>query len=173
MSLTTIRIDTYRPEHSARFDELNREWLIRYNLLEPSDEAQLADPETHFLQGGGQIFVALHQDQVVGTCAISPYGDALEIAKLAVSPEFRGQGLARRLVDRCLVHAREHGARRVTLLSNSQLQAALRLYESVGFQYHPLPNVTGYATADVFMVLDLDGPPGNYHGKPFEVTTED
>lgn len=154
----TIRIDTYRPEHAARFAELNREWLVRYNLLESSDQAQLVDPEAYFLQGGGQIFVALHQDQVVGTCAISPYGEALEIAKLAVAPEFRGQGLARRLVSRCIAHAREQGARRITLLSNSQLQAAIRLYESVGFKHHPVPDVTGYHTADVFMVLELDAP---------------
>ena len=152
----TIRIDTYRPEHAARFAELNREWLVRYNLLEAGDEAQLGDPETHYLRGGGQIFVALHQDEVVGTCAISPRRDALEIAKLAVSTEFQGQGLARQLVSRCIAHARECGARRITLLSNSQLRTALRLYESLGFQYHPLPDVTGYHTADVFMVLELD-----------------
>ena len=151
----TIRIDTFRPEHSRGFAELNREWLVRYNLLEPSDEAQLADPETHFLKGGGQIFVALSGDQVVGTCAISPHQSDLEIAKLAVSAEFRGQGLARRLVDRCISHARALGARRITLLSNSQLQAAIRLYESLGFEHHPVPDVTAYDTADVYMVLDL------------------
>ena len=151
----TIRIDTFRPEHSRRFAELNREWLVRYNLLEPSDEAQLADPEAHFLKDGGQIFVALSEDHVVGTCAISPHQSDLEIAKLAVSAEFRGQGLARRLVDRCISHARAQGARRITLLSNSQLQAAIRLYASLGFEHHPVPDVTGYDTADVYMVLNL------------------
>jgi ribosomal protein S18 acetylase RimI-like enzyme len=153
----TISIDTYRPEHADRFAELNREWLRQYNLLEPSDEAQLVDPETHFLRDGGQIFVALHEGQVVGTCAISPHQQELEIAKLAVSSEFRGQGLARRLVDRCISHARTLRAPRITLLSNSQLQAALKLYESMGFQYRPVPDVTGYDTADVYMVLDLAG----------------
>jgi GNAT superfamily N-acetyltransferase len=155
----TIHIDIFRPEHAARFAELNRAWLVRYNLLEAGDEAQLGDPYTHYLKGGGQIFVALHQAEVVGTCAIAPRGDALEIAKLAVSTEFQGQGLARQLVNRCIAQAREWGAQRITLLSNSQLRPALRLYESLGFQYRQLPDVTGYHTADVYMVLDLAAVP--------------
>ena len=155
----TISIDTFRPEHLSRFAELNREWLLRYDLLEPADEAQLADPQTHFIDRGGQVFVALHDGQVVGTCAIFPHTpEEREIAKLAVSASFRGQGLARRLVDRCIAHAREQGARRVILLSNSQLRAALHLYESFGFQYQPVPHARAYDTADVYMVLDLAVP---------------
>lgn len=152
----TISIETFRPEHGEKFAELNREWLLRYNLLEPADEEQLADPQTHFLDTGGQVFVALHDGQVVGTCAIFPRdSQAREIAKLAVSADFRGRGLARRLVERCIAYAREQGARRVVLLSNSQLQPALHLYESVGFRYQPAPEVRAYDTADVYMVLDL------------------
>jgi hypothetical protein len=42
------------------------------------------------------------------------------------------------------------------LVSNSRLRVALRLYESLGFRYCPLPEVTKYEVADVCMVLDLD-----------------
>jgi hypothetical protein len=62
-----VEIDLFRPEHSRRFAELNREWLTKYNLMEPSDEEQLADPQAHFLADGGQIFVALHAGEVIGT----------------------------------------------------------------------------------------------------------
>lgn len=152
-----ITIEYYRPEHAHRFAELNREWLEKYNILEPSDEEQFADPKAHFLDRGGQIFVALHGDEVIGSCVAVPHGTGeFEIAKLAVSSEFRGQGIARRLVKRCLAYIRERGVRRVMLVSNSQLQAALRLYESLGFKYGAVPEVRAYENADIYMMLDLD-----------------
>ena len=152
-----IEIAAFRAEHATRFAELNREWLERYSLMEPSNEAQLANPQGYFLSQGGQIFVALHGDSVVGTCAIVPHGtDGWELAKLAVSSEFRGQGIARHLVTRCITYARERGAQRVYLVSNSQLQPALRLYESVGFRYCVLPEVRTYDHEDVSMELLSD-----------------
>jgi hypothetical protein len=42
------------------------------------------------------------------------------------------------------------------LVSNSRLQAALRLYESLGFSYCPVPEVSKYKVADVCMVLHLN-----------------
>jgi putative acetyltransferase len=154
-----VDIDTLRPEHAARFAELNRAWLDEYGLMERSEEAQLADPQAHFVDPGGQIFVALGDGAVVGTCAVVPSGtDEYELAKLTVAPEFRGHGIARRLVERSIAFARDRGARRVMLLSNSKLQSAIRLYESMGFVHRPVPAVTKYEIADVHMVLDLDLP---------------
>ena len=98
----SVEIALFRPEHASRFAQLNREWLERYNLMEPSNEEQLADPGARFLGRGGQIFVALNDDNVIGTCAVVPHGgEGWELAKLAVSAAFRGQGIARRLVARC------------------------------------------------------------------------
>jgi len=152
-----VEIDTLLPEHAARFAELNRAWLDEYHLMEHSEEAQLADPQAHFVDAGGQIFVALYQNDVIGTCAVVPHGaEEFELAKLTVSPEFRGHGIARRLVDRCIAFARDRRARRLMLVSNSQLQPALRLYESMGFEYRSVPAGTKYQVADVCMVLDLN-----------------
>jgi putative acetyltransferase len=153
----TVEIDVFRPEHASRFAELNRQWLEEYHLMEPAEEGQLADPQKHFVECGGQIFVALHNGQVVGTCAVLPHSvEELELAKLTVASEFRGQGLARRLVERCIAHARERGVRRIVLVSNSQLHPALRLYESLGFSYCAVPEAPKYAVADVCMVLSLE-----------------
>lgn len=153
----TVEIGAFRAEHARQFSELNREWLESYNLMEPAEEEQLANPQKHFLDRGGQIFVALHGGLVIGTCAIIPRGDEeVELAKLTVSSEFRGQGIARRLVERCIAYAREQNVRRVVLESNSQLRVALRLYESLGFRFRPVPEIRKYEVADVCMVLDLD-----------------
>lgn len=152
-----VEIALFRPEHASRFAQLNREWLEQYHLMEPSNEEQLADPRAYFLGRGGQIFVALHDDDVIGTCAVVPHGaEGWELAKLAVSSEFRGQGIAHRLVERCIAYARGQGAQRVFLVSNSQLQAALRLYESFGFKYCVVPEVKEYEHEDVCMELRFD-----------------
>ena len=155
-----VLIEAYRPEDQRGFAALNRDWLIEYGLLEPRDEHQLADPLGQIVVPGGQIFVARRGGEVVGTSAVLPHGDGVfELLKLAVTPSAQGLGLGRRLVEACLEYARERGAQRLVLLSNSQLEAALRLYESLGFQRAPLPTDIIYVTADVYMELDLTGRP--------------
>lgn len=151
-----VRIETFRAEHARAFDALNRAWLVEHGLLEPPDEDQLADPWGEILTRGGQIFIAVRQQEVLGTCAVVPHGPGVfELAKLAVAPAARGHGLGRRLVDACLVYARERQSRRIVLVSSSRLAAALKLYESVGFQHRPLPPDVPYATADVYMELEI------------------
>ncbi len=49
------------------------------------------------------------------------------------------------------------GARKMVLVSSSRLGAALRLYETLGFRHVPPPDQPAYATADVYMELELDG----------------
>jgi GNAT superfamily N-acetyltransferase len=166
-----VQIDTFRSEHARAFDLLNRAWLVEHELLEPADEEHLLDPWTSIISPGGQIFVAVRGKEVLGTCAIAPLppaaqgesmggrtteGNVAEIVKLVVAPVARGQGLGRRLLEACLAYAREEDIRQVVLLSSSKLGSALRLYEAMGFQHQPLPAGARYATADVYMKLNLD-----------------
>lgn len=151
-----MTIEPYRPEHARAFEELNRAWLVGNGLLEPADEPNLTNPDETIIGSGGQIFVAVEDGAVVGTCAVVPHGpDEFELVKLAVAPAEQGHGVGRTLVDVCVSAARQAGARRITLISNSRLEAALRLYERVGFRYEPLPPTNPYATGDVHMILDI------------------
>jgi putative acetyltransferase len=151
-----VSIDIFRPDDRHAFDSLNRAWLTSYGLLEPPDERQLTDPVGQIIAPGGQIFVARRNGDVVGTCAILPHHQGvMELVKLTVAPDAQGLGLGRRLVEACLAFARGRGARRLVLLSNSRLGAALRLYEGLGFRRAPMPDDASYVTADVYMELDL------------------
>jgi putative acetyltransferase len=153
-----VLIDTYRPEHARAFAELNRAWLVENDLLEPLDEQQLQHPDREILAPGGQIFVALSGEEVLGTCAAIPHGPGVfELAKLAVSSGARGQGVGRKLVTACVSWARQRAARRLVLVSNSRLRPALRLYETFGFEHRTPPSPLAYSTADVYMELDLEG----------------
>jgi len=152
----SYQVVLFRPEHGPAFAALNRGWLVAAGLYEPPDEGHLADPQGTILDIGGTIFVALRDDRVVGTAAITPHApDEAELLKLAVAESERGRGLGRRLLNECIERARAMGMRRLVLVSSTKLGPALRLYESAGFVHHVVPASTPYATADVYMELDL------------------
>jgi len=88
-----IEIVTYRAGLREAFERLNRVWLEGHSLLEQADIDCLLDPETHVLATGGEVFFAMDQGEVLGTCAaIRVPPSTVELAKLAVSPGARGRG---------------------------------------------------------------------------------
>jgi len=155
-SHTAVKIESFRPEHTAAFEALNRAWLVGHGLLEPADEPYLKDPNGTIIEAGGQIYVAVENGVVIGTCGIAPHGPGeFEVRKLAVASSAQGRGIGMQLVEACLDFARQRGANRISLISNSQLVPALRLYERAGFRHEPLPANNPFATGDVHMVLDV------------------
>lgn len=151
-----INIVPYRLELQPAFERLNRQWLEGHSLLEPADLECLQDPEGHVLATGGQVFFAMDDGNVVGTCAaIRVPPSTVELAKLAVSPEAQGRGIGRRLCNHVIQFARGVGATEIELTSNTALVSAIRLYESLGFQHAPLPAMVRYVSVDVYMTLRL------------------
>ena len=73
-----------------------------------------------------------------GSIAVSRLGKAEEgrafINFVLVVDEFRGSGLARRLMDTVHQHCREQRVRRITLETYTVLQSARRLYDSLGYR---------------------------------------
>ncbi|TDD59338.1 GNAT family N-acetyltransferase [Kribbella antibiotica] len=62
----------------------------------------------------------------------------VEVRKMFVSPDNRGQGLGRRILDHLEQHAATHGARGILLETGSLNRAAIRLYSGAGYQ--PIPS---------------------------------
>jgi GNAT superfamily N-acetyltransferase len=152
----SIVILTYKDPHAAAFNRLNRAWLEEHALLEDGDRKQLEQPRESILAKGGEIFIAVMDNEVIGCCAVIPHeAGVVELAKLAVDARVQGLGIGQRLTETALAWARRRGAQKVILLSSTKLQAALRLYERLGFQYGPLPADRGYQTADIYMELSL------------------
>jgi len=134
---------------------LNLEWLEAYNLVESHDLEILDDPEGTLIAGGGKLFLALEDDRVVGTAGIWKINnEEYELVKMAVDPDFRGKGISKQLLEKCLEEVRTLGGKKMLLFSNSQLKTALKLYEQYGFHYVEATD-SHFATADVKMELAL------------------
>jgi putative acetyltransferase len=143
---------------ATAFRTLNEEWITRYFTLEPKDREILGDPQGKILKQGGHILMAWLGQQAVGCVALIPMGDGVyELSKMAVSPEMRGLGTGRRLLLDAIALAKRIGAKSLFLGSNSKLQSAVHLYESVGFRHVPAESIPDmpYARANVFMELPL------------------
>jgi GNAT superfamily N-acetyltransferase len=151
-----MKIIPFEDRYAPAFGQLNRDWLDHFALREAADDRHLDAPRESIIAHNGQIFFAVEDDEVIGTCAAIPHDEGVfEMAKLAVAPSARGKGIGRRLARAAIDFAKEAGAQKVTLESNQKLTAALKLYESMGFIHAAMPANLRYATADVFMELEL------------------
>ncbi len=125
----------YKPKYARYFHDINIAWLEEFFEVEPYDRIVLNDPQDHIIKQGGFIFFARVQDKIVGTCALLKHAEKkYELAKMGVSGPFRGQGIGRLLAQAAIDKARSLGADTLVLATSVKLEAANRLYHSLGFQ---------------------------------------
>ncbi len=152
---------TVRPLESAldaaAFRALNEEWIARHFSFEERDRRQLDDPVATYGDPGGLILIAEFDGRPIGCVALAPNGTgAWELSKMAVAPEFRGNGAGRKLLAAAVDHATGSGARSLYLGSSSKLAPAVHLYEAFGFKHVPRETLRLASTrVDVFMELVL------------------
>lgn len=153
--MENVHIINYRPEHHNVFRELNMEWLNHYDLAESHDLMILNDPQGTILDKGGVIYLAEVNGRIVGSAALmKEHEGEYELAKMAVTAEWRGKGISKLLIEKCLSKAKELNARKISLFSNHMLETAISLYKKYGF-VHVDATDSPFETADVKMELNL------------------
>jgi len=153
---TKVRIVDFLPRHAKAFRTLNEDWIRTYFKMEEADRRALDDPERTFLQAGGFILVAMTGNKPVGVCALLPHGDGcFELAKMAVAPAARGNGIGWLLGDAAIGKARQAGARKLYLESNTRLESAIRLYRKLGFREITGSLPSPYERCNIQMERDL------------------
>jgi putative acetyltransferase len=146
----------YREDLRPAFEQLNRDWIETYFELEDADREVLGDPRAKILAPGGQVFFVLEDGEVRGTCAVLRHSrDEYEIAKMAVAPAARGRGFGDLLMETAVAFARDAGALRVVIVSNTILEPAIRLYRKHGFVRVPLDADQRYRRANIRLEREL------------------
>lgn len=151
--MNKISFSDYQPKFANHFKELNLEWIAKFFTVEEHDLEQLSNPETYIINNGGNVLFVLYDDAIIGTCAMIKTGEAeFEMAKMAVSPKYRGLQIGFKLGEYFMQKAKELGAKRIWLESNRSLVPAISLYKKLGFHEIPITS-TPYARADIRMEL--------------------
>jgi ribosomal-protein-alanine N-acetyltransferase len=72
--------------------------------------------------------------QVIGYAFWHLVADEVHLLKVAVTPAWRGQGIASRLLERCFTLSVEQGAKSAHLEVRPSNIAAIELYQKLGFE---------------------------------------
>ena len=152
-----LAIRQYSDDLAPHFDRINREWVEEMYVLEQIDIDQLENPRKHIVDTGGDIlFVEDPELGIIGTAGLLKTGEReFELTKMGVSKAARGRQAGQYLLAAAIERAFAMGCDKLFLLTNKKSEAAIHLYEKLGFvhdagvmeQYG-----TEYARANVAML---------------------
>jgi GNAT superfamily N-acetyltransferase len=152
MEKALLEIVYYKSAHQSAFEKLNRNWIEKYFWMEAIDEQVLQHPETHILNNGGAILMALYQQEVAGTVALKYVEPGVfEFTKMAVEESHQGKKIGEALALTAIQTAKERGAKKIILYSNTKLHKAIMLYRKLGFKEVALDGP--YKRSDIKMEL--------------------
>lgn len=152
-----VQIVAYEDQHQEAFKALNEEWISTYFQMEEADYKALDNPKTYILDKGGKIFVALYNNTPVGVCALIKMNDPdydFELTKMAVSPKIQGKSVGWLLGQAVVNAAKDLGASKIYLESNTLLKPAINLYQKLGFK-KVIGRSTPYERCNIQMELQL------------------
>ncbi|MBK8608851.1 MAG: GNAT family N-acetyltransferase [Chitinophagaceae bacterium] len=158
-----ILIRTIEPEDNYALAKIIRDSLTEFNANKPGtvyfDETtdHLSDV---FTVRNSIYYVAVRGNEIMGGAGIYPTENlpkgTCELVKLYLSPEARGKGLGRLLMEKCMAAAKEMGYQKIYLETMPELIIAVPLYKKLGFVVLPGPQGnSGHTGCDIWMIKDL------------------
>ena len=169
-----------REARSDEYAEAGRVTAAAYRaLLRPEDDpedwgsylARIADVADRARRT--VVLVAVHDGTILGSATLELDGrteedddpldpDRAHIRMLGIDPAAQGRGAGRALMLACEARARAAGKARITLHTTERMQAAQRMYASLGYgrsEDHVFPD--GFRLLGYVKELPLSGPPGS------------
>jgi len=131
--------------------------LHEYGLKpDPDDtDADLSDLQSFYINRAGMFRIVIDgAGNIVGCGGLLPAGAGdVELRKMYLLPQVRGQGFGEQLLENLIATARAQGHARVVLDTASVLKQAIGLYRKYGFQ--PFENPERVRRCDQSLVLNL------------------
>ena len=151
-----MNIVRYDAKYKNTFIQFNTDWIIdHFGKLEKEDFDTFEKIEEE-LEAGAMIYFALEDDVVLATCMVKPMeGTTWELCKLASNKHREHKGCGSAVYEAAMQWSIEHGAKRLFIISNSQLKPALHIYEKYGFEEIEIENY-GYERGDIAFERRID-----------------
>lgn len=132
-----LTIREYSDALAHHFHDINVEWIDAMFVLEPTDREVLENPREKIIDTGGVIlFVEAEGRGIVGTCALQRSSDGgYELTKMGVRETARGLKAGEFLLAAIIQRALTLDANPLYLLTNKRCEAAIHLYEKLGFKH--------------------------------------
>ena len=147
MLLIKIKLFQQEDQESVRsliLDGLAEHW----GYLDESKNPDLEDIALSY--GKGAVLVAWLEGKIVGTGAYIPRSDkVVEIVRMSVLKELRGQGIGRQILWYLCIRAYQNGFKEAILETTKTWQEVIAFYQKFGFQ------VSHFVDDDVYFSLDL------------------
>jgi GNAT superfamily N-acetyltransferase len=153
VTIEVRRIEYGTPAAAVLLDQMDAEMGALY-----ADLRELRDPEMTALIG---VVLTVHPeemvatvgafdgDELVGHAALRPFEDALEVKRVVVRADHRGQGISKQLMLELETIARERGVTSMVLQTGNLQAGAIALYEKIG--YLPIDRFGAYAPIPFFL----------------------
>ncbi len=131
-----MNIIPYQEQYKEDFIQLNIDWIEEnFGCLEKEDLETFQRIEES-LEHGAMIFFAVEHGSVLATCMAKPMEEdgTWELCKLGSNKHLPHKGAGSAVFEASMHWAIQHNAKKLFILSNSKLKAALHIYEKYGFR---------------------------------------
>ncbi len=154
-----MQICNYREQYRQQIIELilyiqNEEAKINLSLEEQPD---LLDVPAYYEKNGGGFWIAVENEEVIGTLAFMNYGDGNAVLKkFFVRADWRSRRVGLALYETVLRYLKENGYKQALLDTPSVAKASHRFYEKAGFariSKEQLPFHYEYTDRDSYLYL--------------------
>ncbi len=132
-------IRDWQPQDRQAAAVIIEQVLTEYGLPWQPETADrdVVEVESCYLHSGGEFWVVEQGEKIVGTAAYYPHqrGErAVEIRKMYLLPQVRGQGLGKYLLNQLETTIWAKGFQTIWVETATVLAQAVRLYENSGYQ---------------------------------------
>lgn len=162
--LNNVTIVPIAAEHNQAIATIIRTALKEFNANKPGtvyfDASTDALFELFASTPKSKYFIALLNNEVVGGAGIFPTeglpADTCELVKMYLHQSVRGIGLGKKMIEHCVVSAKDLGFAKMYLETLPELNKAVKVYEALGFSYlqQPLGN-SGHTGCDIWMLKKI------------------